>query len=384
MDMNTKILLALSFGVLLVSPLPTFAVYEGELYDTSSQNTSASLIRYVNQQEKYGVETALRFFSIEYKPYEDLLVSHSDLGFIVNAVQTYPGHFVPFFSLGISGSEANDLSGKTLHQRLLARIKATKEIVGTDFLQGLGEVEQYAWDAGVDSTKLHRLYGMADNQNIHLMIHTKGAETAAFGEIAETYPDVTFLLHAFRMDADQYQNEIIELLTQHDNVYFSIDADHMLFDTTGDFPVGLLFKYEDLPVSEAVEQFKDQYAALHDQLLADAVTSYKPIVDAAPRKVMWGTESYPAYNYHPDVYKRIINFSRQFIAQLEAEDQEKFAYKNAKRVFGSGLTLTEEIPVIDTSDWSECTDKQITKCEDSCDSNRCMQSCLINKECTVD
>lgn len=381
--MDTK-LLALSFGLVLCSPLPSLATYTGELYETSSQNTSASLTRYVNQQEKHGVETSLRFFSIEHKPYEDLLVSHSDLGYVVNAVQTYPGHFVPFFSLGVSSSEANDLSGKTLHQRLLARLKATKQIAGNNFLQGLGEMEQYAWDAGVDSSKLHRLYGMADNHNIHFMIHTKGVETAAFGEIAEMYPDVTFLLHAFRKDADQYQTEIINLLTEHDNVYFSIDADHMMFDTTGDFPIGLLYKYQDLPTKEAVEEFKDQYALLHDQLLADAVTSYKPIVDAAPRKVMWGTESYPAYNYHPDVYKRVINFSRQFIGQLEAEDQEKFAYKNAKRVFGSGLTLTEEIPVIDTSEWSECTDKQITKCEDTCDTNKCMQSCLINKECTFD
>jgi hypothetical protein len=45
--------------------------------------------------------------------------------------------------------------------------------------------------------------------------------------------------------------------------------------------------------------------------------------------MMWGTDFYYWWHYDPDVIHEVARFGRDFIAQLNPEAQEMFAYRNA-------------------------------------------------------
>lgn len=126
-------------------------------------------------------------------------------------------------------------------------------------------------------------------------------------------------------------------------------------------------------------------------LINDAVGAYKPLVDAAPDKVMWGTEIGPEYAFDPQVFDRAVKISRLVIAGFDKEHQEGVGYKNALRVFGEGVVVDPNINVLDTASWPDCTEAQMGDCDASCEipdsdtltaeQEACFQDCLIEKQC---
>lgn len=324
-------------------PLPGFAKYTGELYDTSSQNTSAKLKQYTSQLESHNVTTVIRYFGIEKKPRANYMNDTDEgLGELVNAVQKHPGVFTPFFTFGLGGSDTNELSATTQANMYERNIKAIRNLVGPDLVMGLGEIEQYAWDAPFDSPKVRKIFRLAERYDLMLMIHPKVGQLDQVSTVLADYPNVVVLMHMYRQDFVVDREPLLTLMEEHPKLYFSIDADHLMFDANGSpYPIGLLFKYQDMSVRQASIRFKNRYAALHDTLLVDAVNDYRPLIEAYPNRVMWGTESYPKYNYNGAVYRRTINFSREFIGSFDASVQSKLGYKNAERIFGKGVRFTE-------------------------------------------
>ncbi|MBI2659446.1 hypothetical protein HYX05_05105, partial [Candidatus Woesearchaeota archaeon] len=126
-------------------------------------------------------------------------------------------------------------------------------------------------------------------------------------------------------------------------------------------------------------------------MISSAISAYKPLVDAAPDKVMWGTEIGPEYAFDPEVFDRAVKISRFVIAGFDAEDQEAVGYKNALRVFGEGVVADANIKVIDTRSWHECTGAQTGACDAACETpdsssltaeqDACFLNCLIGKQC---
>ncbi len=58
---------------------------------------------------------------------------------------------------------------------------------------------------------------------------------------------------------------------------------------------------------------------------------------------MWGTDV--SYDWHTDrqVYAKLIEFSESFIGSLPQEVQEKYAYQNAVKLFGSKAVAFEQM-----------------------------------------
>ena len=144
-------------------------------------------------------------------------------------------------------------------------------------------------------------------------------------------PDTVFLIHGI-IDTGAGGESISEprdgLFEKHQNVYFSVDA-------------GLMLGYS---LMDACMYDKDQFMTtlgsdvLYKELLSDSVDFWKPVIEDHPYRMMWGTDLFYWWHYEPDVIHEIVGFGRDFIAHLDPEVQEGFAYRNALDM----LNMSEE------------------------------------------
>lgn len=301
--------------------------YNGPLFATSEQIGSSAPLMHLQNLRRNGVNAMIAFFGIELDADEEVDL---DIQYAQSVVKAAPGRVIPFFSPGMGGSETKLLLGDKLTTIYKDTLAVIKEQAGENFIQGLGEIEQYAWDIQPNNPKMLELFDLAAENNLKVMFHPDPGQSNAVKTVLERYPDTIFLIHMFPEDLSTDKQQYLILLKTHDNLYFSVDADHMMFDGE----TGLLYKYEDETVAQAKAHFMTDYDQNEQQLLNSAVQRYKPLIEAVPDKVMWGTEGGTPYFYEPEVYDRTVKFSRLFIAELDPVIQEKFAYKNALKMFG--------------------------------------------------
>lgn len=329
----------------LVLPELTYEnAYNGQLYDTSFQaGDSAPIDQVFKNFDRNGVSSAIMFFSLENPPSEDsALVSNTGLGYMLNAIQKNPGRIIPFFNKGTSSKETRDLLGPTL-TNYYKETAAKLDSISPKTIEGIGELKHYDWQINMHSKKMTGIFDIAKENKLFIMIHPKIGEVNHLKTILKIYPDVIFLVHYFPADFSKNKNGILRLLEDFDNIYFSVDVDHMTYDGK----TGLLHKYEDDP--DAVNKFISDFDANYNERLSTALLRYRDAIEKHPDKFMWGTEVSLSYTHDPEVYDRIIKFSRLFIAELPEDVQEDFAYKNAQMAFGPGVTLKKEFEISDAS-----------------------------------
>ena len=68
--------------------------------------------------------------------------------------------------------------------------------------------------------------------------------------------------------------------------------------------------------------------ALYTKLLSDSVDFWKPVIEAHPSRMMWGSDLNYWWHYEPDVLHEIVAFGRRFIWHLDPTVQKRFAYRN--------------------------------------------------------
>lgn len=355
--------------------------YDGSLVDTSAQITSAPMDQHFVNMNRNGVHAFVGYFSVVGAMEEGKLSNQEGLGFMLDAVQKHPGRIIPFFSLGWGADETTLLPAKEILQYYKNSYSPIPSIAGEGIVKGFGEIEQYGWSGSpANGTKMKGLVELAESQGLHFMFHPPKGEVNEVRELVEKYPDTRFIIHQFNEDFGADREKWIELLKDHPHVYFSVDVDHLLYDASK--KVGLLYEFQNSPLEKGAERFVEEYDEKEAKLLSNAIAKYKPFIVAVPNQVMWGTEMGPEYNYDPDVYDRIIKFSRTFIAFLPEEIQEKFAYQNAWNAFGPGSTLQKEIVIADASGWATCTNAQENQCaiacgEDEDDITPTSEACLL-------
>ncbi|MBS3121203.1 amidohydrolase family protein [Candidatus Woesearchaeota archaeon] len=306
---------------------------------------------------------------------------------MIDAAQKHPHRVVPFFNPGIGGEEVEKYLGEELTEIYTKTLAASQRIAGKEFIRGLGEIETQEWSARHNDPKVLQLVNLAKKNNINFMFHPVASKIDDVEKIIEAYPGTTFLIHMYREDLDQSRNKLIKIMREHDNLYFSVDAAHILFEDGND----IIYTYDSSNKQSAISKFVSTYDRKEKSLINDAIKAYKPLVDAMPDKVMWGTEIGPAYAFDPQVFDRAIKISRFVIAGFEKENQEAVGYKNALRVFGEGVKVDANIKVLNTQSWSECNDSQMGECDTFCEipdsdtmtteQDACYQNCLIKKQC---
>ena len=360
----------------IFDPILTYeGAYNGPLYGTSEQVGSASMDSYFKLLDKNGIN----FF----------IGSDTGLGEIIDAAKKHPYRVIPFFNPGIGGEEVGRYLGESLTGMYKSTLSASQKIAGKGFIRGFGEVETQEWNVRHDDQKVLQLISLAQKNGISFMFHPVAAKIGDVGKIAEAYPDTTFLIHMYREDLDKSRAALITLLKEHDNIYFSMDAAHILFvDSLGG---DLVYVYDSENKQSSIDTFVSVFDSREKAMTADAIKAYKPLVDAVPDKVMWGTEIGPEYAFDPRVFDRAVKISRFVIAGFDKEHQEAVGYKNALRVFGEGAVVDASIKVIGTSSWPECTSAQMAGCDTSCEipdsdtltaeQEACYQNCMIGKQC---
>ncbi|MBI2656562.1 hypothetical protein HYX03_02395, partial [Candidatus Woesearchaeota archaeon] len=155
----------------------------------------------------------------------------------------------------------------------------------------------------------------------------------------------------------------IKIMQEHDNLYFSMDAAHIIHVNNMD----IIYDYDSKDKQSSISKFVSTFDSKEKSMISSAISAYKPLVDAVPDKVMWGTEIGPEYAFDPEVFDRAVKISRFVIVGFDKEHREAVGYKNALRVFGEGVVADANIKVIDTRSWPECTRAQTGACDASCE-----------------
>ena len=372
----------------LIFPTLTYdGAYNGPLYGTSEQVGSASMNSYFTILDRNGINFFIGMFGISGEPSANSLTSDSGLGEVISAAQKHPRRIIPFFNPGIGGEEVEKYLGETLTGMYSKTLVASQKIVGKNFIRGLGEVETQEWVVRHNDQKVLQIVNLAKNNNIHFMFHPVASKIDDVEKIVETYPNTIFLIHMYREDLDKSMNRVIKILKEHENIYFSIDAAHILFVDGND----IIYTYDSENKESSIKRFISTVDSKEKNIITDAITAYKPLVDAVPDKVMWGTEIGPEYAFDPQVFDRAVKISRFVIAGFKKEHQEAVGYKNALRVFGEGIVVDANIKVLDTKSWQECTNEQQSDCDTSCETpdtdtltaeqETCFLNCLMEKKC---
>jgi len=361
--------------------------YNGPLYGTSEQVGSASMDSYFENLDRNGINFFIGMFGISGEPSADTLVADQGLGEVIDAVQKHPHRIIPFFNPGIGGEEVEQYLGETLTGWYTNTLRASQVIAGTDFIRGFGEVETQEWNARHNDPKIINIIKLAQKNNINFMFHPVASKIDDVKKIVEAYPNTIFLIHMFREDLAKSTDKLIKILKEHDNLYFSMDAAHIIHDNNMD----IIYDYDSPNKQSSISKLVSTYDSKEKSMAKSAIQAYKPLVDAAPDKVMWGTEIGPEYAFDPKVFDRAIKISRLVIAGFDEEDREAVGYKNALRVFGQGVVANPNIKVLDTRSWSECTNVQMSDCDISCETpdsdsltpeqDACFLNCLIGKQC---
>ena len=376
-------------GFQIFNPVLTYpGAYNGPLYGTSEQVGSASMDSYFENLDRNGINFFIGMFGISGEPSADALVSDQGLGEVIDAARKHPYRVIPFFNPGMGGEEIEDQGylQTELFNWYKNTLEASEKIAGDGFIRGFGEIETQEWSVRHNDPKIIELIELAKANDINFMFHPVASKIDDVKKIIEAYPDTTFLMHMYREDLEKSKDKIIKLLKEHDNLFFSMDAAHIVH-ISGD----VIYEFDSSNKESSIEKFASYYDSKEKTMISNAISAYKPLVDAAPDKVMWGTEIGPEYAFDPEVFDRAVKASRFVIAGFDEEDWEAVAYKNALRVFGQGVVANPDIKVIDTRSWPECTSSQMNGCDDSCDmpegdsltpeQENCFQACVIGKQC---
>jgi len=201
--------------------------------------------------------------------------------------------------------------------------------------RGIGEIhsggiltDSYADMRLVDPAMLE-LYDYAAVNDLIVMIHPELSHIEDVRRALIHNPNTIFLLHGLvdNFDRARIARELENLFREHQNVYFSIDAT-------------LMAGYSLL--DDRIKNKEQFLANLHSErtyyrLLANSLVFWKPIIEAHPTRMMWGSDLFYWWHYEPDVIHEIAQFGRDFTAGLDPEAQERFAYKNAVEMLGLPL-----------------------------------------------
>ena len=373
----------------IIYPTLTYeGAYNGPLYATSEQvGIGYPIEKYFSNLDRNGVNWFIGFYTFSEEPKESNLIGEAGVGYVISVVKKYPRRVLPFYNPGFGGEEVEPIVGDKLTAIYARNLKSTKEIVGENFVLGLGEIETQEWKIAHNDPKVNQLFDLAKSNNINFMFHPVASKIDQVDQIAKAYPNQKIIIHMYREDLDNSKNKVIKILQENENIYFSIDAAHIAHSNKRD----IVYEYEKSTVTASKSAFISDFDSNYKKILSDAVSDYKPLVEAVPNKVLWGTEAGPEYTFEPEVYDRLIKISRELIGQMPLEHQEFFAYKNAMSAFGEGVIFDKEIKFIDTSSWTECANVQINECDAQCEipdmdiltieQETCFRECLIEKHC---
>lgn len=279
---------------------------------------------YICMMDAEGTSKVFAFFPV-WEPITDEL-----LELVSRTMEAYPDRFVPF----IMPPYKDDLpegfptvDAETLEEMLS---------VYPGLFEGYGEIGLYArGDHGgptgapelpPSSERLLEIYPLVRENDLLVYFHLGAGQKEAFEEVLDANPDINFIWHGDQLisgsGVQQDLSVVDEILTNHSNVYYGVDE---LYGDTW------MLKPE---VSK--EEFLAYFENPEPLLEQDWVT-WKAFIEKHSDQVLWGTDrgwSSP-WSLDPEVALTLNTYARAFIAGLDPDVQEKYAYKNAENLLST-------------------------------------------------
>lgn len=284
-----------------------------KLYDTHAHHEDEGYAKlFIKQMRKNRVVTTV-FLNFQMNP-SNPSDSYID---VKDEIKPYPGAFSPFFSIDVNAPE----------ELTKTKLEAISSI--NPRFKGIGEFALYRapfQNSSLLSAPWPDTFQFAAEKNLFLMIHLRPGQISELSQMLSTYPNTKVLLHG-----PEFPNELPSLLQQYSNLYYTLDTATLLWLN------GSPIMYPN--DNSGRKTFIKKFDRNRKKMLNAALNTWKPVIAAAPDRVMWGTDASFEWHLTTDVYKRLIVFSRDFIKRLPKSQQKPYAYGNALRILGPGAKL---------------------------------------------
>lgn len=192
------------------------------------------------------------------------------------------------------------------------------------------------------------IFTFAAENDLFVMLHLTSKHEAELKTMLTKYPNTKVLLHHRELKA-----QLPDLLRAHNNLYYTLDATNLTSLPDGRMEKVIMFP----PTSENEQQFVSQFDANRAKLMDSATKDWLDVFAAAPGRIMWGTDTALDWHTSPAVYKRNIDFSKEFGDKLPQQYREGYKFKNALDAFGPGVTMQnlsdEEFDKLDSAEEDE-------------------------------
>lgn len=303
-------------------PLPFEKIKTDEIQPVMGVNVR--IADYVCMMDSESTSKSLAFFPVWEPSIREMI------RFVNMTLEKYPGRFIPFIMT--PDDDGSPTGYPTVNAEKLNEMLSMHPGLFT----GYGEIGLYArGDHGgpkgspelpPNSTRLKEIYPLIGKNNLTIYFHLGERQKEAFEEVLKENRDINFIWHGDQLipynNGVQNLQYIDEILSNHENVYYGVDE---LYGDT------FLLKPE-TSKEEFLAHFVNQ-----EELLEKDIMNWKAFIEKHQNQVIWGTDrgwSAP-WSLDPEVAVTLNNYTRAFIGRLSPEAQEKYAYKNAEKLFGT-------------------------------------------------
>ena len=279
--------------------------FEGSWFDTHAHWRMADVFRYDDyetktltaRQREHDVGATVLF--VPHEPFQ------REYGTTVNTLASEHVDYLPFLFPGGFASAEQRRSYYAEHD---------------DVYHGLGEVTFYAGSEqgkALTDAPFPQYFQLSEYEDLVLMVHPTKKQAGDIGPMLREYPEATLLLHGHEL-LGTFET-LHSLMAEHDNLYWTYDTATMLG--------GLMVR------ARGKEDFLEQYEANRDRYRKRVMDRLPKLLEAAPERVMWGTDIVADWHLDPDVYGELIAFSEDIRSSLPEKHRDPFAYENAVRLF---------------------------------------------------
>jgi len=220
--------------------------------------------------------------------------------------------FLPFFIA---------FDGTKLSPEMISKIHEGRE----EAFFGIGELAFYVEPligTSLVADPWPAIFEYAAKENLFLMLHPTQQQASDVEKMLSRYPNTKVILHGF----ESLDTGLVEKwLRNYKNLYWTYDLATM-FD-------GYLYRVQN------AADFIKWYEPNKEQYLSSVRNKLLPLLEAAPDRVMWGTDVVADWHVEPEVYSRLIEFSHKLIDSLPPQYRDNYAYANAQRIFDSGIVF---------------------------------------------
>ncbi len=240
-------------------------------------------------------------------------------------MENYSDKFAPFI---MPPDNDDDLDGSpTVDANVLSKMLKIKP----GLFQGYGEIGLYARANGArelppDSQRLLEIYPVLREHSLIVYFHLGEGQKENFERALQKNPDINFIFHGDQLisydNGEQDLRNIDEILSSYPNAYYTIDE---------------LYGDEWLIKPEITKEQFLEHLENYEVLLNKDLETWKAIIEKHPNQFMWGTDrsDQVLWSHDAEAGQALSNYARAFIARLNPEAQENFAYKNAEKLISS-------------------------------------------------